>query len=175
MTAVLHVASQSLAQTLAIGASVGRVAQAGDIVGLVGELGAGKTQFVRGLAEGLGLDPRVVSSPTFVLVHEYEPADPDDPDALVLVHIDAYRLADAGPADLDALGWADELFEQAVVAVEWADLIQPHLGDDWLAVHLVHTNAGRAVTLSAHGRWAPRIELLQTELTRAGVAPQPSH
>ncbi|MFA9478396.1 tRNA (adenosine(37)-N6)-threonylcarbamoyltransferase complex ATPase subunit type 1 TsaE [Phycisphaerales bacterium AB-hyl4] len=175
MTVALQVESQTLEQTLAVGTIVARRAVAGDIVGLSGELGAGKTQFVRGMAEGMGLDPRVVSSPTFVLVHEYEREAADvPPDALVLVHIDAYRLAgDDAAAGLESIGWADELFEQAVVAVEWADVLGEHLGDDWLAVRLEHSDPGRLITLSAHGRWLPRIELLQADLIRAGLCPQP--
>ena len=185
--ATLHVQSRKLADTLALGEAIGQLAEAGDIIGLIGQLGAGKTQLVRGLARGLGLDPHAVASPTFVLVHEYEPprqADADaDANALVLVHIDAYRLGsdrtrgqrgeaseEVSEAELEAIGWADELFEQAVVAVEWAELLRARLGGNWLEIAIAHAEAGRAVTLSAHGRWAPRIEALQAALDRAGLA-----
>src|SRR5690606_14193324 len=102
MSTAAHLQSRSASDTTSIGAAIGRLAKQGDIIALQGELGAGKTQFVRGLAMGMGIDPRSVSSPTFVFVQEYEP---EDPEALVLVHIDAYRLQ--GPSDLAGIGWGD--------------------------------------------------------------------
>ena len=84
----------------------------GDVVRLSGELGAGKTAFVRGLAVGLGVDPEAVSSPTFTLVHEYRGG------RLVLYHADLYRLDKAATDDLglEEMGVAD-----GVLAVEWPD------------------------------------------------------
>jgi tRNA threonylcarbamoyladenosine biosynthesis protein TsaE len=84
----------------------------GDVVRLSGELGAGKTAFVRGLAAGLGIDPDAVSSPTFTLVHEYRGG------RLALYHADLYRLDTAAAEDLglEELGVAD-----GVLAVEWPD------------------------------------------------------
>jgi len=101
-------------QTRAIGRALGTVLQTGDIVALAGPLGAGKTQFVQGLAAGLGV-PREepVVSPTFVLVREYL-------GRLKLYHIDAYRLG--GPDELLALGFEELAAETgAVVVIEWAD------------------------------------------------------
>lgn len=103
-----------------LAAALGRSLQAGDVVLLYGELGAGKTCFVRGLARGLGIDPADVSSPTFVLVQEYGPA----PDRPPLVHIDAYRLT--SPEDLASAGVEDLLADEAVIALEWPE----RLGDD---------------------------------------------
>ncbi|MFW5681397.1 MAG: tRNA (adenosine(37)-N6)-threonylcarbamoyltransferase complex ATPase subunit type 1 TsaE, partial [Phycisphaeraceae bacterium] len=68
----LELYSAELADTLAIGRAIATLCREGDVLALAGELGAGKTQLVRGLAEGLGLDPTYVASPTFVFVHEYE-------------------------------------------------------------------------------------------------------
>lgn len=82
----------------------------GDVVLLHGDLGAGKTAFVRGLARGLGASPDDVSSPTFTLVQEYR-------GRLTLYHVDLYRLKPIEVADLGL----DELTEGAVVAIEWAE------------------------------------------------------
>ena len=82
------------------------------VVLLTGDLGAGKTAFVRGLAEGLGADPAEVSSPTFTLIQEYRGG------RLTLHHIDLYRLT---PREVDDLGLDDLIVEGGVVAVEWPD------------------------------------------------------
>jgi tRNA threonylcarbamoyladenosine biosynthesis protein TsaE len=104
--------SASEEDTRSLGASLARRLSPGDVVLLEGELGAGKTAFVKGLAAGLGLDPEDVSSPSFALVHEYGPAGK----LPVLVHVDLYRLPDAGAPLLD-LG-LDEC-GSATLAVEW--------------------------------------------------------
>jgi tRNA threonylcarbamoyladenosine biosynthesis protein TsaE len=98
-------------ETFAVAEQLGRTLKAGDFVLLHGDLGAGKTVFVRGLAAGLGADADAVTSPTFVLIQMYQGAIP-------LVHVDLYRL-ESGAA-VDDLG-LEELGEGAVVAVEWAE------------------------------------------------------
>ena len=98
--------TRTLARDLAAGLA------AGDTILLSGDLGAGKTAFVRGVAEGLGIDPDEVTSPTFTLVHEYRSG------RLPLVHVDLYRLA---RADLDELGLDADLAERGVVAIEWPE------------------------------------------------------
>ena len=161
-TQEIVVRASSLKHTLALAEAVGRIAREGDLLGLVGELGAGKTQFVRGLAEALGIAPDDVSSPTFVLMHEYEPADPTQP---VLVHIDAYRLR--GAEELATIGWHDSgesLREGAVVAVEWADRVREAMGADWLEIVLEYADAGRRITLYPHGDWATRIGEIRNQL-----------
>jgi tRNA threonylcarbamoyladenosine biosynthesis protein TsaE len=111
------------AETVALGAAVGRLLHAGDILALCGPLGAGKTQFVKGLAVGLDVPAEEpVVSPTFVLVREYL-------GRLRLYHFDAYRLGSA--AELADLGLTEMATEpDAVVAVEWADrfpgVLPPH-------------------------------------------------
>jgi tRNA threonylcarbamoyladenosine biosynthesis protein TsaE len=102
--------SDSEADTVRIGRDVGRSLGPGDVVLLEGPLGAGKTAFVRGLAEGLGCDPEAVSSPTFTLVQEYAGRIP-------LQHVDLYRLT---PVEVDDLGLED-LMGACVMAVEWPD------------------------------------------------------
>ena len=103
--------TRSEAETTALGRVVAAGLRAGDVVLLTGPLGAGKTAFVRGLAEGLGAFPDDVASPTFAIVHEY--AGP----TVMLRHIDLYRLT---PAEVDDLG-LEEMSSGAVMAVEWPD------------------------------------------------------
>lgn len=96
--------------TVALGRDLGRRLQAGAVVLLEGPLGAGKTAFVRGLAEGVGCDADDVSSPTFTVVQEYR-------GRVRVEHVDLYRLT---PVEVDDLA-LDDLLEGAVVAVEWPD------------------------------------------------------
>ena len=170
--------SRSVEQTAAVGAAVARRARPGDVVALIGELGTGKTQFVRGMAQGLGIDPTTVRSPTFVLVQEYQT---ENSQPLVLVHIDAYRLH--GPGELAAIGWDgvdNELASGQIVAVEWADRIMPILGPQRLEVRIEHWAKGRRLTFIPHGRWNGRMAKLLPELksllgsmVRQGLAAEP--
>ena len=103
--------TQSEQETVAAGERLAGTLTPGTFVLLYGDLGAGKTAFVRGLASGLGADPADVSSPTFVLVQHYR-------GRLPLTHVDLYRLDSA--AAIDDLG-LEELVGGGIVAVEWAE------------------------------------------------------
>jgi len=102
-------------ETSQVGANLAASLLPGAVLLLSGDLGAGKTAFVRGLAQGLGVSPDEVSSPTFTLVHEYRGG------RLPLQHVDLYRLADA---DLDTLGLDDDLAGAGIVAVEWPERLR---------------------------------------------------
>jgi tRNA threonylcarbamoyladenosine biosynthesis protein TsaE len=102
-------------ETRQVASTLARELSAGAVVLLSGDLGAGKTAFVRGLAEGLGIDPAEVTSPTFTLVHEYAGG------RLPLVHVDLYRL---DRADLDEIGLDSDLANRGVLAVEWAERLE---------------------------------------------------
>ena len=104
--------STSESETRAIAARFASQLKAGDVLLLSGDLGAGKTAFTRGLAEGLGINPDEVTSPTFTLVHEYRGG------RLTLVHVDLYRL---DRADLDEIGLDQDIAAQGVVAIEWPE------------------------------------------------------
>ena len=110
----IETVTRSEAETSAIGTRLAQELQsgAGTVIHLFGDLGAGKTAFVRGLAAGLGLDPDEVSSPTFTLVQEYRGHG-----RVSLFHVDLYRLAGAEVADLEL----DALAAEGLVAIEWAD------------------------------------------------------
>lgn len=107
--------SASEADTMRFAAAFAAQLEPGQVVALHGAFGAGKTCFVRGVAEGLGIDPRAVSSPTFTICHEHA-----SPLGFVLVHVDAWRLT--SPDELDELGWEEIIARRDVVAcVEWAE------------------------------------------------------
>lgn len=117
----------------------------GDCVALIGDLGAGKTCFVRGMAEGLGLLPSQVSSPTFVLMHEHErPGKPS------LVHIDAYRLR--GGEDAESLAM-EEALDGAIAAIEWPERIADLLPEGRIEVRIEHEGppdaCRRRITIAA--------------------------
>ena len=156
--------SMSLDRTLEIGHLIGRLTRPGDVISLHGELGAGKTQMVRGIAQGMGVQDSV-ASPTYVLVHEYPTADRN----LTLVHIDAYRMHDEN--DLESIGWGtqgrQELRQDAVVAIEWAEKLEQTLGDDVLEVSLTHAGeTARDITIAPRGKWVARMAALRQELDR---------
>ena len=133
----------SPAETEALAERFGRTAEGGEIVGLEGELGAGKTCFVRGLARGLGIDPELVASPTFVVATEYRGG------RLALHHVDLYRLE---PPLSDALFLREMLYGAGVAAVEWFDRLLPQAGGDALRVSLRYADGdARTIHLAAHG------------------------
>ncbi len=134
----------SEAETVALARTLAGRLTGGEMICLEGELGSGKTCFVRGLAAGLGLDPSAVCSPTFVIWREY-----DDHAPLKLVHVDAFRLS--GPQELESIGF-DELLAapDVVVAVEWPSRIKSALPARRIDVLLEHTGeTSRRVTLTA--------------------------
>jgi tRNA threonylcarbamoyladenosine biosynthesis protein TsaE len=112
VTVTKRLTTLSETETAAVGRELARTLAPETTVLLFGELGAGKTAFVRGLAEGLGVDPSEVSSPTFTLIQEYRGG------RLPLYHVDLYRLNDA--REVDDLG-LEELASDGVLALEWAD------------------------------------------------------
>lgn len=140
--------SRSPAQTEQIGVRLGALLQAGDVLCLVGDLGAGKTAFTRGVAAGWG-STTPATSPTFVLIHEHKRAA----DTVRLQHIDAYRLERLEDAIL--LGLEDIFAGENVVIIEWADRIASLLPEDRLWIEFAHSpedDQARQLTLSAHGQ-----------------------
>jgi tRNA threonylcarbamoyladenosine biosynthesis protein TsaE len=115
-TLAIDAISSSVRQTEAIAADLARQLVPGDCIALGGYLGAGKTQFVRGLVAGLGGDTHEVSSPTFVLLHIY------DTRSLRVFHLDAYRTH--GSDDFDGIGFAELLEQGGVVVVEWPERVE---------------------------------------------------
>ncbi len=124
--------SSSPDETIQIGRDLAGCLAPGDVVALVGPLGAGKTQLTKGIALGLGVsDSRLVNSPTFVLVNEYQ-------GRLPIHHLDAYRLKGAG--ELEALGFEEMCAGDAVVLVEWADRVVDAVPTNALWIDLTVTS-----------------------------------
>ena len=124
--------SRSVADTERIAADLARTLTPNTTLAVHGDLGAGKTQFVRGLLVGLGGNPRTVSSPTYVLLNIY------DTGHLPLFHLDAYRVA--GPEDFDAIGFTELLEQGGVVVVEWADRVTDLLPPDTIHIRIEPTD-----------------------------------
>ena len=135
-----RVSTTSADETVALGERLGRLAVAGDLLCLWGDLGAGKTQLAKGIARGLGVTD-TVNSPTFVLMSEYA-------GRLPLFHVDLYRLADA--ADALAGGVVDERQLDGVTVVEWPDRLGPVLPANRLDVRIAGTgDESRSIELVA--------------------------
>ena len=122
----MTVISKSEAETEAAGAAFGAALPDGAVVALYGDLGAGKTAFVRGMARGMGIDARV-SSPTFTIVNEYL-------GARELYHFDMYRLGSSD--ELFDIGWEDYLSRGGVCAVEWSERVTDAFEGDEICVRI---------------------------------------
>jgi tRNA threonylcarbamoyladenosine biosynthesis protein TsaE len=126
-----------------LGQAIGSSLQGGETLALFGPLGAGKTALVRGVAAGLGASPRAVSSPTFVLIHEYR-------GRLPLAHIDLYRLSSS--REIESIGLEEYLSGSTVTAIEWADKGVAILPKDRLEIELRHQSVqSRSIRLMATG------------------------
>ena len=124
----MTVTTHSELETAAVGRSIAAGLSAGTVVLLSGDLGAGKTAFVRGLAEGLGIDPAEVSSPTFSLIQQYRGG------RLPLHHVDLYRLR---TVEVDEIGLEELSLEGGVMAIEWPDRLPRPLGSA-VVVYIAH-------------------------------------
>ncbi|MBS3907585.1 MAG: tRNA (adenosine(37)-N6)-threonylcarbamoyltransferase complex ATPase subunit type 1 TsaE [Syntrophaceae bacterium] len=137
--------SKSPSETIRIGKTIGSSLQAGDVVALMGELGAGKTQFIKGLAQGVGVGKSVyVSSPSFTLINEYNGGIP-------FYHIDLYRLEEEKEAE--ELGLEEYFHGEGITAIEWADRIPSLLPGEILRVNIHYTGKQtRSIELVAKGK-----------------------
>jgi len=143
-----HIVLRSPKHTHRLGRCLGTLLQGGEVLALFGELGAGKTSLVKGIADGLLAEPTDVSSPTFTLIHEYQ-------GRLPLVHTDLYRLT---ASQLEDTGLNDYVDGHTVTAIEWADRWGDGLPSDRLDVHLSHRPpATRRAILTARGPAARRL------------------
>jgi tRNA threonylcarbamoyladenosine biosynthesis protein TsaE len=138
-----------------LGARLGKLLQGGEIIGLVGELGTGKTCFVRGLTEGLQVSRETwIRSPTFTLVNEYQ-------GRLPIYHIDLYRIESAG--ELEELNLREYLYSNGVSLIEWFQYFPPGEIEDHLEVELEYREGSkRQLTFFPHGaRYENLVQALQ--------------
>lgn len=158
-SAPVRMTSDSPVQTRLIAATVAELARPGDLVLLVGDLGAGKTAFTQGFGAGLGV-AEPITSPTFALVRGYE-------GRLGLHHLDVYRLGQIEEA-LD-LGLSELLDDGSVTVIEWGDTIAAALPHDYLEISITFGDGDddRVLEFRAAGsQWRPRLRTLEAALDR---------
>lgn len=159
--------ARTLDDTKRLGRALGRAAEAGLVVALNGTLGAGKTCFVRAVAEGLEVpDPRVVTSPTFILIQEYAARLP-------IYHFDTYRLSN--PASFAELGAEEYFTADGICLVEWAERVAELLPEDYVRIDFdVSGPSSRHLHCHAVGqRWERLMMRWQEELLKWTVNPSP--
>ena len=159
--------SESPRATKELAGQVARLCRPGDVVLLVGDLGAGKTVFAQGFAAGLGV-VGPVTSPTFALVRQYR-CGAESPVG-VLIHADVYRTGSLH--EVADLALAELVEEDAVAVVEWGDLAAPALGESALEITLTASDPvgapeRRVLTLVGRGRWADEAGAVAALLERA--------
>lgn len=123
---MLNFVTNSAEETVALGKKIGLLLSGNEVVAMFGGMGMGKTAFTHGLAEGLGIDPKQVNSPTFALVHEYSGNH-------TLYHFDMYRIESWD--DLYSTGFFDYLDFGGVLAVEWSENIENALPENTIKIH----------------------------------------
>jgi tRNA threonylcarbamoyladenosine biosynthesis protein TsaE len=129
--------SKNVAETERIAADLAKSLRGGEVLALHGEMGAGKTQFVRGLVRGLGGEERTVSSPTYVLLNVYETG------RLSVYHLDAYRVH--GPEDFESIGFSELLDQGGVVVVEWPSRVEALLPRNQIRVRVGTPREGERI------------------------------
>ena len=136
--------STSDEETRQIGEQIGQSLSAGDVVALVGCLGAGKTCFTQGIARGLGIAEEEVVSPTYILIREISGSIP-------LIHIDLYRISDTD--DLENTGFYDAFDDASVTVIEWADRFPGEIPEEHLRIRLERIDdMVRDLTFEPHGK-----------------------
>lgn len=126
-------------ELIAFGEKIGSKLEAGDILILTGELGTGKTTFTKGLARGLDIE-QMIKSPTYTIVREYE-------GRLPLYHLDVYRIGD----DPDSIDLDTFLFGDGVTVIEWGELVEYHLPENYIKIEIEVDGQGRQLSLTGKG------------------------
>jgi len=162
--------STSHQHTTRLGQAIGHVLRGGETIALYGPLGAGKTALIRGIAVGLNASPTAVTSPTFVVIHEYG-------GRLPLAHVDLYRIR--SPRELESTGLIEYFSGQTVTAIEWADKGLIALPQDRIEIALNHRAArSRTIQLNVTGPKSHKVLALarrQYSKTARGIERQPNY
>jgi tRNA threonylcarbamoyladenosine biosynthesis protein TsaE len=134
--------TESVEETMALGARVATMVGPGTVLALYGDLGSGKTHFVKGIAEGLGIAPAEVRSPTFTILSVYDEGERP------LYHVDAYRVQN--PDEFVELGFEDYVHAEGITCIEWADRVSDLLPPDTIHLRFHHVAPSeRRITLGA--------------------------
>ncbi|WP_049618561.1 tRNA (adenosine(37)-N6)-threonylcarbamoyltransferase complex ATPase subunit type 1 TsaE [Streptococcus sp. X13SY08] len=131
--------SQNEAELISIGNRIGQLLEAGHVLVLSGDLGAGKTTLTKGIAKGLDIR-QMIKSPTYTIVREYE-------GRLPLYHLDVYRIGN----DPDSIDLDDFLYGNGVTIIEWGELLDASILGDYLLIRLEKVDDGRALEFEDHG------------------------
>ncbi len=160
---MFNVITASPEQTWQVGQLLGELLDAGDTVCLYGDLGAGKTNFTYGIAQGLDVQEQYITSPTFTFVNEYQGRVP-------LYHIDLYRLKD--PDDLENIGFEEYIESDGVTVIEWAERAEDELPAEGLSVYFSYVDEQcREIGFIGEGeRYEKLVEELKQELDRSKPA-----
>ena len=134
----MHIKNED--ELIALGQELGSLLEKNDVLILTGELGAGKTTLTKGLAKGLGIH-QMIKSPTYTIVREYE-------GRLPLYHLDVYRIGE----DPDSIDLDDFLYGDGVTVIEWGELLEDSLPQDYLKIQLVKEENGRRILFEAVGQ-----------------------
>jgi tRNA threonylcarbamoyladenosine biosynthesis protein TsaE len=162
----MNIETHSVTETQRLGRKIGRLIDQPTTLALIGDLGSGKTAFVQGLARGLAVpSDYYITSPTFTLVNEY-------PGRLPLFHIDLYRLETV--RDLEDIGLDDLLYDQAVLAIEWADRLPENFSTDYLSMHFeIIDDEFRRLNLIAYGQNGINlIKALESQMNNTNTIPR---
>ncbi len=143
MEHIIHLKSNSAKKTIEIGKTLGTHLLPGSVICLTGELGAGKTCLIKGMAEGLGVKSKEVSSPTFIIIREYK-------GRLPLYHIDLYRIGIVD--DIRDIGMEEIIYGNGVTAIEWAERINDVLPDERIDIKITWLDEkSREIEITAFG------------------------
>lgn len=141
-------------ELIAFGKRLGQALQKEDLIVLTGDLGSGKTTLTKGIAQGLNI-AQMIKSPSYTIVREYEGRFP-------LYHLDVYRIGD----DPDSIDLDEFIYGQGVTVIEWGELLDASLLNDFLEIIIDKVDSGRSVTLKSHGK---RSEAIAEEMFDANL------
>ena len=147
--------TNTVEETMELGFKLGKVCPKNKVLCLTGDLGTGKTHFTKGFAKGLGIEA-TITSPTFTLIHEYQEG------RLPFYHFDVYRVNDLEEV-LD-LGFDEYIYGEGITLIEWADLIEPLLPDDFIQIKIEKVEGNltkRKITFNPFGKSATFLEEIQ--------------